>query len=97
MVSVLGYDMTFRGVDKPTPDARDAMVVEVSDPRGRNFELRPLMWVNAKSNQLVANPDIRSFLTGDLYVAPVEYAPGEETAVSGRLVLTKGEPATFRD
>ncbi len=94
---VLGYTMTFRGVEKPTPMARDAMVVEVTSPRGRNFVLKPKMWVNQKTNQLIANPDIKSFFTKDLYVAPVEFDPGKEAPVSGRMVLTKGEPASFRD
>ncbi len=31
---ILGYTLTFKGVEKPTPQARDAMVVEVTDPRG---------------------------------------------------------------
>jgi cytochrome c-type biogenesis protein CcmF len=94
---VLGYTMTFRGVEKPTPQSRDAMVVELTSPRGRNFVLKPKMWVNQKTNQLIANPDIRSFLTTDLYLAPVEYQPGEEAPVSGRMVLTKDQPVTFRD
>jgi cytochrome c-type biogenesis protein CcmF len=94
---VLGYTLTFQGVEKPTPQARDAMVVEVTDARGRNFVLKPKMWVNQKSNQLVANPDIRSFLTSDLYLAPVEFNPGEESPVSGRLMLVKGEPQRFKD
>jgi cytochrome c-type biogenesis protein CcmF len=94
---VLGYSLTFTGVEKPTPMARDAMVVEVTDPRGRNFVLKPRMWVNQKSDQLVANPDIRSFLTTDLYVAPVEFTPGEEAPASGRLMLAKDQPAAFQD
>ncbi|HOC43335.1 MAG TPA: cytochrome c biogenesis protein CcsA [Thermoanaerobaculales bacterium] len=94
---VLGYSMTFTGVEKPTPLARDAMVVEVTDPRGRNFVLKPRMWINQKTDQLVANPDIRSFLTSDLYVAPVEFTPGEEAPPSGRLMLAKDRPAAFKD
>jgi len=93
----LGYTPTFTGVEKPTPMARDAMVVEITDPRGRNFVLKPRMWVNQKSNQLVANPDIKSFLTSDLYVAPVEFTPGEESPASARLMLTKDQPASFKD
>ncbi len=96
-VEVLGYTLTFRGIEKPTPAARDAMVVEVTDPRGRNFVLKPRMWINQKSNQLVANPDIKSFLANDLYLAPVEFNPGEEPAASGRLVLTKGQPQPFKE
>jgi cytochrome c-type biogenesis protein CcmF len=73
------------------------MVVEVTNPRGRNFVLKPRMWVNQKSNQLIANPDIRSFLTSDLYLAPVEFDPSEEPAPSGRLMLAKDQPQQFKD
>ncbi len=94
---VLGYTLTFKGVEKPTPEARDAMVVEVSTPRGKQFVLKPKMWVNRKSNQLVANPDIKNFLTTDLYVAPVQFDPAEEAPVSGSVTLTKGQSQTFKD
>ena len=94
---VLGYTMTFRGVEKPTPQARDAMVVEVTSPRGQNFVLKPRMWINQKTNQLIANPDIKAFFTKDLYVAPVEFEPGQDAPVSGRLVLAKDQPTSFRD
>ncbi len=94
---ILGYTLTFQGVEKPNPQARDAMVVQVTTPRGKNLVLKPRMWVNAKTNQLVANPDIKNFLTSDLYLAPVEYQPGEEAPVSGRLTLSKGQAVTFRE
>ncbi len=94
---VLGYTMTFRGVEKPTPTARDAMVVEITDKRGRNFVLKPKMWVNQKSGQLVANPDIKSFLTSDLYLAPVEFEPGAEPPPSAQLMLGHEEPQSFND
>jgi cytochrome c-type biogenesis protein CcmF len=94
---VLGYTMTFRGVEKPTPTARDAMVVEVTDDSGKSFVLKPKMWVNQKSNQLIANPDIKSFLTSDLYLAPVEFNPAQEPPPSARLMLAKGEPKEFND
>ncbi len=96
-VDVMGYTMTFKGIDRPTPDAHDAMVVDVRTPSGKNLTMRPLMWVNEKTNQLVANPDIEGFFTHDLYLAPEQYDPGEDAPVSGRLVLAKGETGTFRD
>jgi hypothetical protein len=55
------------------------------------------MWVNQKSNQLIANPDIKSFLTKDLYLAPVEFEPGKEPAPSGRFMLAQNEPQSFND
>jgi cytochrome c-type biogenesis protein CcmF len=55
------------------------------------------MWVNQKTNQLIANPDIKAFFTKDLYVAPVEFDPGKDAPVSGRMVLAKDQPVSFRD
>ncbi len=94
---VLGYTVRFRGVEKPTPTSRDAMVLDIETASGANFAMKPRMWVNQKSNQLVANPDIRSFATGDLYIAPVEYSPGEAAPASAQFVLTKDETVVFRD
>jgi len=88
---VLGYTLTFRGIEKPTPTARDAMVVEVKDPAGRTYLARPRMFRNAKSNQLVANPDVRVSLTHDLYIAPIEFDPGREPDDANTLELGKGE------
>ncbi len=59
---VLDYKVQFRGVEKPTPTSRDAMVLDIESASGSTFAMKPRMWVNEKSNQLVANPDIRSFL-----------------------------------
>jgi hypothetical protein len=95
--SVLGYTLSFRGIEKPTPTTRDAMVVDVSQAQSAGFELRPKLWVNPKSNQLVANPDIRSSLTHDLYVAPSSYEPPEEPVGGTVLALKKGEATPFRD
>jgi len=94
---VLGFSMTFKGIERPTPTARDAMVVEVGGQDGGSFELRPRMWVNPKTDQLVANPDIRSFASRDLYVAPVEYSPGEKASPAARFGLVKGQRTEFAD
>ncbi len=96
-VEVLGRTLTFRGVDKPTPTARDAMVVEVKDRHGSAYQLNPRMWLNPKSRQLVANPDIRSGLTTDLYLAPVEYQPAGAAVPGIELTLTRNQPEAFRD
>lgn len=93
---VLGYTMTFREVGRFSREQPD-LVVEVTDPDGRSFVMKPRMWNNRKTNQLVANPDIKSFLTQDLYVAPVEFDPGEESPSSGTLLLTKDRTAEFRE
>ena len=42
-------------------------------------------------------PDIKSFLTKDLYLAPVEFEPGKEPAPSAQFMLGKDQPQKFND
>ena len=44
--------------------------IEVTYKRGKNFPLKPKMWVNEKSNQLIANTDIK-------VAPPTSVRPGE--------------------
>ncbi len=88
---VMGYTLTFRGVDKPTPTAREAMLVEVKDHDGGTYVARPRMFRNEKTNQLVANPDVHMLLTHDLYVSPIEFDPGRLPENGDILDLAKGD------
>jgi cytochrome c-type biogenesis protein CcmF len=90
----LGYSLTFKGVEQQKPGARPAMLVEVGREGGSTFLSRPRMFRNAKSNQLVANPDVHVHLTHDVYVAPVEYDPGRPSEHGTTVELAKGESAT---
>jgi cytochrome c-type biogenesis protein CcmF len=90
----LGYTLTFKGVDRPTPTARQAMLVEVTDPSGHSYIARPHLFRNEKSNQLVANPDVSVHLTHDLYVSPIEFDPGEQPDAANAIQLAKGETTT---
>jgi cytochrome c-type biogenesis protein CcmF len=92
---VLGYSMTFLG---PETNAigRDEMRVEVTRDDGQPKILKPLMWVNRKSNQMVANPDIQASLTTDLYLAPSEYTPAKSAQADSSIVIKKNEPAMFK-
>ena len=91
---VLGYTLTFKGIDKPTPTARQAMIVEVTSPRGRTYEAHPHLFRNEKTKQLVANPDVKVRLTHDLYVSPIEFDPGRQPDDGLSLQLGKGESGT---
>jgi cytochrome c-type biogenesis protein CcmF len=88
---VMGYTLTFKGVDKPTPTAREAMLVEVRDGGGGSYMARPHLFRNEKSNQLVANPDVRMHLTHDVYVSPIEFDPGRSPENGQTIELGKGE------
>ena len=86
---VLGYSLTFTGVDEEMPDGREATVVQVGES---SETLYPRLWVNEKSNQMVANPAISSSLLGDLYLAPNQLQPPEAPDVSATIDLVVGEP-----
>ena len=88
---VMGYTLTFKGVDKPTPTAREAMLVEVKEDGGSTYVARPRMFRNEKSNQLVANPDVKVHLTHDVYVSPIEFDPGRPAENGATLDLGEGE------
>jgi cytochrome c-type biogenesis protein CcmF len=89
---VLGYTLTFRGPERG--GARRAMEVQVRDRDGDEYLARPRLFKNEKSNQLVANPDVKVFLTHDLYLSPIEFDPGRSAEEAGSLELGKGETVT---
>lgn len=89
--SVLGYTLTFKGIHKPKPQAKDAMLVEIKDPRGHVFLAQPQMFINDKTQQLVANPDVLTKLTHDLYISPMEYDPGRPAEDAATAELAKGQ------
>ncbi len=89
---LLGYTLTFLGPNTNS-QGRDEMQVEVASDSSP-VVLKPLMWINQKSNQLVANPDIRSRFTSDLYLAPSEYNPAK-FATGSALIAKKNEPTMF--
>lgn len=90
-----GYTLTFKGIHKPTPAARDAMLVEVKGADGGSYVARPRLYKNEKTNQLVANPDVRALLTHDVYIAPIEFDPGRSAAEANAVEMARGETASF--
>jgi cytochrome c-type biogenesis protein CcmF len=89
--TLFGYTLTFKGVDNHDPSEKDAMVVEVRDPKGKVHLARPRMFINEKTRQLVAHPDVLVRLTHDLYISPVEYDPGRPPEDAAMVELGKGE------
>jgi cytochrome c-type biogenesis protein CcmF len=70
------------------------MLVEVRDARGETFLARPRLFKNEKSNQMVANPDVKVFLTHDVYVSPIEFDPGASADEADTIELMKGGTTT---
>src|SRR5206468_3940068 len=56
--------------------AKQAMEVQVTSPSGKVWRAYPKMYVNQRTNQMMANPDVESSPLMDLYVSPQSYDPG---------------------
>ena len=72
--------------------AKQAMEVEVASPRGKVWKAYPKLYMNERTQQMMANPDVRSTVMMDLYLSPQSYDPGSPMRVEGtRLPLKQGE------
>jgi cytochrome c-type biogenesis protein CcmF len=103
-VKVAGSELTFLRVLPGTATEKQAMEVRVRTTEGKVFYAYPKMYVNTKTNQMMANPAIRKSAVADFYIAPQSYDPGQPEQVGRDVRLTKGTTQnidgvglTFRD
>src|SRR5450756_1553389 len=75
--------------------AKQAMEVEVSSPGRSVWKAYPKLYTNTRTNQMMANPDVKSSPLMDLYVSPQAYDPGRSARIEGTtFALKKGESKT---
>ncbi|MEW6509644.1 MAG: cytochrome c biogenesis protein CcsA [Bacteroidota bacterium] len=84
---VLGHTLTYTG-HTPTPDGKFAFTVRV-EGRGDPFTLSPVMF-EAGEQGVMRTPDIASFLTRDLYLAPLGLEEGKPGAGAETYTIAKG-------
>ena len=65
--TVEGFEVTYRGKDY-TPEGRPLYVMDVTDPRGRDFTLRPVVYKSNK-DQWIQHPDVKMYMEQDLFMA----------------------------
>src|SRR5207245_1047124 len=72
--------------------------------KGKTYYAYPKMYVNTKTQQMMANPAIRNTALLDFYIAPQSYDPGQPEQNGRDVRLTKGTTTavegtgfTFRD
>jgi cytochrome c-type biogenesis protein CcmF len=96
-VEVRNMTLTFRGFS-PAVDGsgRDRMAVEVARG-GDSFTAYPKMFLNPRTRQLMVNPHVESFASGDLYFSPLEFDPGESAGSVREVELPKGGEQRFGD
>jgi cytochrome c-type biogenesis protein CcmF len=56
---------------------KEKMEIEVAQPGREPFFVYPKLFVNDRTRQVMANPDIRSTPFQDLYVSPIDFDPGQ--------------------
>jgi cytochrome c biogenesis factor len=78
--------------------------VRVETAKGKTYYAYPKMYLNTRTNQLMANPAIKNSALADFYIAPQSYDPGQAEQVGRDVRLTKGTTTaiegtgfTFRD
>jgi cytochrome c-type biogenesis protein CcmF len=103
-VKVGDSTLTFLRVVPGTATSKQAMEVRVQSANGKIAYAYPKMYVNPKTNQMMANPAIRNSPLYDFYLAPQSYDPGQPEQVGRDLRLMKGTTTnvdgtgfTFRD
>ncbi|HUT84401.1 MAG TPA: cytochrome c biogenesis protein CcsA [Thermodesulfobacteriota bacterium] len=88
------YTITFRSFAPPSPQEKPVATLEVNDGK-KTYVVKPKLWFNQKSNQLVANPHIRIHFAMDEYYVVHQYKPAVQP--SGILAMRKGETKDLGD
>jgi cytochrome c-type biogenesis protein CcmF len=71
---------------------KERMEVEVARKGQKPFLVYPKLFVNQRTKQVMANPDIRTTALQDLYVSPIDFDAGQP-----RLQLAKGSSGRVGD
>jgi cytochrome c-type biogenesis protein CcmF len=87
-----GMTLTFKRHILPQGREKERMEVEVKRAGQAPFLVYPKMFMNARTRQMMVNPDVRSSPFQDLYVSPIEFDPGQP-----RMQLAKGQSAQMGD
>jgi cytochrome c-type biogenesis protein CcmF len=95
-----GYEMRYTGKEQ-AGDGKTAYVVQVRDPKGRSYTLRPVAY--KEGEQWFQRPDIQHYVEQDLYAAASPAARFEEDKKNkndsdkpgGELTLSQGDSTTL--
>jgi len=82
--------LTFERFLPRSGETRERAEVKIVRDDGSTWTAYPKIFINERTRQLMVHPDIRTSLTSDLYVSPLEYDPGDPGGRFAQLELTKG-------
>ncbi len=91
--SVFGYEVTFRGME-PTPDTKNAVVLEVSDGVSK-FTATPKLYYSEYNKGVMREPHIKVLPLKDLYLSPMELQSSGGGHNHPSLELVMGEKKTI--
>jgi cytochrome c-type biogenesis protein CcmF len=92
-----GMELTFTRYVPRQGRVKESMEVKVVRPNGEEVFLYPKLFMNDRTRQVMANPDIRSTWLQDLYVSPIEFDPGRGPGEPERVFMERGETTTIGD
>ena len=92
--SAFGYTLTYKG-NRLVDGKKFAFDIE-AEKEGTQFQLSPVMYQTGEQGTM-RSPDIKSFLTRDIYVSPVSLDRPENTAEQGgeTVSIKKGETVSL--
>lgn len=76
---------------------KERMEVLVERDNGFTYLAYPKLFVNDRTRQLMANPDVKKTVFQDFYISPIQYEPAEPMQVDDRMMLGKGESVVVGD
>jgi cytochrome c-type biogenesis protein CcmF len=85
--TVLGYEMTYRGL-LPQPDGKTRAAIQVRGG-GREFQAETPIWYSEFNRGMMRNPHVERFLVSDLYISPIEVVEANRNAPE--VALAKGQ------
>jgi cytochrome c-type biogenesis protein CcmF len=87
-----GMTLTFKRFIPRQGREKERMEIEVARAGQKPFMVHPKLFMNDRTRQVMANPDIKTSPFQDLYVSPIDFDPGQP-----RLQLAKGEAGRVGD
>ncbi|MBD3299680.1 MAG: hypothetical protein GF341_13570 [candidate division Zixibacteria bacterium] len=92
----LGYDVQFNDLIRGEKPNQNYLDVEL-EQNGETIPARPKMYFSDYTNSVMRNPHIVKGVFSDLYIAPIEYIPGENHDHGHTVQLSKGQTQQVGD
>lgn len=89
-----GLKLTFEG-KQIEPDGRDRMKIRIVEGNSE-WVAKPRFFFSQYNQAYMASPDIDYQLTGDIYIAPIQYIPASQST-SKQLIFNEGKEQRYAD